>query len=1064
MKRQRVIRFEAPGAEVLDRLLGEPLPLGLEETDRHVDFSRVLYFDTPAGDLARRGAEVRLCIPREGRPQLIVTVRDRDAEAGWVDRQDAQAQVDDTRLPRIFELENEPARLVRALIDPARLTVSFELESMRRIRCAVHPDDPETGVEISYDSMTVRQDDLAGDLYEVEVRIPAEQASHFAGLVQAFESDGALQLTLGETVARARSMLEDLELSTLERAVRTARAVAVVAYSRGRLAFCRTGSRLTVPSGEGFGQETCRRVLRGVFGHAAARIRLLATSPGAGSRPAVEVWLAEGIDEARLPRSECLWMPVEQALAMVGSPELRESRTLTALHAVARAGLVESGVAGNGGAPDMLPASAEPLFRGIDEDEDDDDAIDETTPKEKRSELMLNRELSRLAFDERMLYIVEDPGVPLLERVRFLSMFGSRIDDFFATRVAEFKEQVANGVTKESPEGLTPIEQLELTRFRTHQILNRAYQTLGDLLGELEQHGIGVVSWDDIAKEEQDYLLRTYAGQAAAVITPVVTDPAHPFPRIRNLRPSIAAHVRLPESRVEHFVAIEFPGEMPRFIPLPGRKRFLPLEELILALLPQLYPGLEVTRAHAFRLTRSATSRLGADTHGDMLLAVEEEVSQRPFRPAVRLEVERDMPQEMRDHILRELQYESPESLSLLTDQDVFVVDWLVDLAALREIAAIEMPELKYDALSQNEPLAPDRSIFEQIAERDRLVCFPHDSFEATVERFLTEAADDPAVTGMKITLYRTAPDSAIVKALSRARRAGKDAFALVELKASFDERRNIKWARSLEAAGVHVVFSPARYKVHAKIAMVMRREAAGIRRYFYIGTGNMNAATAKAYTDLGLLSADPDLGEELSEVFNVLTGYSGRRQFKHLLVSPFNARKRILELIEREIEHAEAGRGGLIRIQLNGLSDRRVIHAMYRASQAGVKLDLAVREICRLRPGVNGVSENVRVVSLMGRLLQHMRIFHFGNAGDPEYFIGSADWRPRNLSWRVEVITPIYDVEHRKELDRMLTGTLTDPAVWELQPDGAYVRADEVVGGGEEPPVDVDALAEPGD
>jgi polyphosphate kinase len=481
-------------------------------------------------------------------------------------------------------------------------------------------------------------------------------------------------------------------------------------------------------------------------------------------------------------------------------------------------------------------------------------------------------------------------------------------------------------------------------------------------------------------------------------------------------------------------------------VELPGGHDFIPLEELILAWLPTIYPGLHIVEASTFRVARSAVVEFDEEPAGGVLAAVEEQVARRPFGEVVRLEVESAMPKTLRDRLLRDLQFEMPEVRTALSQDDVYPVERLVDLAALSELAAIDIPELHFDKVERTTPLESDRPIFDQLKERDVLVQFPGHSFDDTVERFLDEAADDPDVVAIKITLYRTDANSRLVKALGRARGVGKDAFALVELKASFDERRNIEWARSLQNAGIHVVFSPASIKVHAKVALVLRREAGGVRRYVYIGTGNLNAATARGYTDVGILTADDELAEEVNDVFNLLTGYSGANDFLHLLVSPFTMRDRFMTMIEREIEHAQAGRGGRIRIQMNGLADRPMIAALYQASVEGVQIDMAVREICCLRPGIDGLSENVRVVSKLGRFLQHSRIYCFHNAGEPEYFLGSADWRPRNLSKRVEVITPVRDPGHQATLDSVLDGILNDPEAWELQADGSHVRRAEVV------------------
>lgn len=1042
---ERILRFEVPSGEILEWLLGEPLPPGFHEERIELDLFRALYYDTPGHDLERRGATVCLSIHQDGTHLLGVDVRER-ATGGVVRRRRAEARVPDLAPSDLFAHACEPTRVVRALCDPSLLDIVLELGVTRRLRVARADGDAPAPVHIAYDIATVRRGDTSGELYEVEIRMPEAPPGRFEGLVRTFEEGYGLRPLLGDLASRARELVSALEGEELARRLHAAREVAVVAYHNGRIALCRSGGEgLRVPTGPGSGRDACHRVLRGWLGGVRGRVRILGTSPGDSQRPALEVWLAEGIEPDAIGGGQCTWLSLEHVLQAAGSPQLRDARTLAALEVVLRSDLPAHAV--------TIPtpatgAASEPLDLAAYAPESDDDA-DVLAPKEARPELLLNRELCRLAFDERILVMVEDRSIPLLERVRCLAIFGARQDDFFMTRVAESKEQVAAGVTRRTPDGLTPAEQLEVIRIRARQVARRAYRVLTtSLLPDLARENLRVVRWNELDDAERTLLGERHWARIEALITPFVADPSHPFPHIRNLRPAIAAIVRLPESRLDRFVAIELPGELPRFVPLPDGRRYVPLEELILGGLPRLYPGLEVVRAHTFRVTRSATSRLPADEVGDVMAAVEDEIATRPFRQAVRLEVEEAMPEEMRRHLLRELRFEAPESLSTLGEADIYAVPWLVDLAGLSEIAALDAPELKYPPLERSSPFAPDRSIFDQIRERSRLIAFPDHSFDATVGRFLAEAADDPDVVGIKTTLYRTDPDSEIVRALARARAAGKDAFALVELKASFDERRNVEWARSLDAAGVHVVFSPSRYKVHAKIALVLRNEPDGIRRYIYLGTGNLNASTAAAYTDVGILTADPGLGEELNAVFGLLTGYSASARLDRLLVSPFQMRRRFLELIEREIEHARAGRGGHIRAQMNGLSDRRIVAALYRASQAGVRIELAVREICRLRPGLPGISENIRVVSLLGRLLQHSRIFYFGNAGDPEYYIGSADWRPRNLLRRVEVVTPVDDPEHRAALDRMLTTVLEHPEAWELRADGAYVRGNEVIGG----------------
>ena len=1050
MTPERILRFEVPTAAALEQMSRAPLPFGLEERETELQFYRVVYYDTDGADLELRNASVQVRIG-EDHQTLLVDVRDHSEADGGVVRRQVEAEIDSLDPQIIFNNASEAAKLVRALTDPGRLAPAVELEVTRRER-SVKLSDSESGGRATfyYDAIVVHGGDLVGELYELEIHLPKTKSATFDGLVQEFEADHGARITLAETVSRARELLHNIELDQLEEAVRASRTVAVVAYDRGRLALNPVDGKLLVPVGPGSGQDDCRKVLSNYFTRSYGRLRYLGIHSGSGTAPSVEIWLAEDVAKSD---TKCVWLRLEDLLEMIGSPQLRDAPTLAAIHAVMRS--------------DVASRAAVRSQRGKQPDEDDDDSetmtlfeltvsrsngredLRERTTKDLPPDLLLNPELSRLFFDERILTIVEDPDTPLLERIRFLSMFWSRLDDFFMTRIAEFKATVAEGETAPTPDGLSPVEQLEATRLKARQMSERAYGHLSEhLLPDLRKSGIELCHWADLSERDREQLRSAYESRVEAVITPVIADPTHPFPRIRNLRPAIAAMVRLPESKQMHFVAIQLPGELPRFVPLPGSNRFVPLEEVILAVLPNLYRGIEVVEAHTFRVTRSGNIDI-ADEPGDVLQSVAAQIAKRPFGEVVRLEVDTTMPMAMRDRILREFKYESPEAASMLSEADVYPTTWLVDLVALKEIAALDLPELHWQELKQNMPLDARQSIFDQLRSGERLVSFPNDSFDATVERLIVDAAADPDVIAIKITLYRTDEQSRIVRALAEAREAGKDAFALVELKASFDERRNIEWARSLEAAGVHVVYSPVDYKVHAKTALVLRREADGERQYAYIGTGNLNASTARGYTDLGLFTADGVLTEEVNAVFNLLTGYSTGTQFKQLLVSPFTMRDRFLELIEREIKHAASGKPGHIRIQMNGLADRRMISALYRASQAGVRVEMAVREICCLRPGIPGISDNITVTSLLGRFLQHARIFRFENNGNPEYFIGSADWRPRNLSKRVEVVTPIRSAEHRARLDQIMDSVIGNARAWELMPDGSYVRGEEAVGPG---------------
>jgi polyphosphate kinase len=1043
MRPQHVFRFELPDRETLERLAAEPLPDGYTEAGSDLEFFREIYFDTPARDLDEKAASVRLRVPAEGPSRVCVSVVERRAEDGSIRRENFDTVVDATEPAEVFRTGNGAAELLRGVIDPARLEPSLELEVLRRSRVVrrngIAGQAAGRDVSLAIDLVTVRAGELSGELLELELAAPEECAGELRELAAELQQRYGLKPAFAETANRARDMFERLEIAALQRAIRGAREVAVIIHERGALAMLQRDANLVVPWAPGSGAESCRRALRRALGHGRARLRLLGVRGDVPGRPAVEVWLAEDVAEA--PAHDVTWVPIERALRSAGGPKFRDLRTLAALQVVARSSFLSWAPPPTGAGVVPRPGRGAEPFELVLQRLEAGDSTYEPPASDVPPHLLLNMELSRLGFDERILAIAADPAVPLLERVRFLGMFGERRDDFFMSRVAHFKRLLARGEEKRSIDGLTPAETLDAIAIRARQMMHRAYEILNHaLLPELQEHGVTVQRWEALSDEDRAWVRDSYGAAIETLVMPLVADPAHPFPHVRNLRPALAAILRPEDGGPEQFVAIELPGDLPRFVPLAEGHRFVLLEDVIAATLPELYPGLVVTEAHTFRVTRSAHMDITGEPL-DILQAVEEEVSRRPFQEVVRLEVAHAMPPAMRHHLLREFQYELEDQLSTPGDQDVYTVGRLVDLAALEELAALDMPELRFPPMEQRAPLVAEESVFDQVRAQARLFHYPYDDFEQTVERFLDEAADDPDVVSLRVTLYRTSRDSGVVAALRKARERGKEVAVLVELKASFDEQRNIEWARDLEQEGIRVVFSPVRFKVHAKIALVVRREGDELRRYAYIGTGNLNAATSRSYVDLGLLTADEELAREVGAVFNLLTGYSGAGSITRLLVAPFDMRRRLLTLIDREAAHARAGRPAGIRVQLNGLADRRLIGALYRASVAGVRIEMMVREICALRPGVPGVSENISVVSLVGRLLQHARIIHFRNGGEDEYYIGSADWRPRNLSDRVEVVTPVDDPAHQQLLDGILDATLNHADAWSLRPDGEYVR-----------------------
>ena len=661
--------------------------------------------------------------------------------------------------------------------------------------------------------------------------------------------------------------------------------------------------------------------------------------------------------------------------------------------------------------------------------------------------LYLNRELSWLAFNARVLHEAADPRVPLLERLKFLAIFGSNLDEFFMVRVAGLRRQIASGTLHHTPDGLTAADQLAAIRARVALLLEDQRRCLGALLAELAPHGVRLVGMDALTAGERRAIDEQFESQIFPVLTPLAVDPGHPFPYVSNLSLSLAVEIRDPAEGSVHFARVKVPERLSRWVAVPGRTHeFVPLEQVIGENLEALFSGMDVLGWYAFRVTRySDLEFTNLDDPDDLLASIEERVFERRFGEVIRLEVQDDMPAHVRALLLEELRDADFPAKTTLTDADVEEAGHLLDLSDLLELASLDIAELRDPPFTPSVPPElrdPDRSIFEVIRERDLLVHHPFDSFPATVERFLQSAAMDEQVLAIKLTLYRTSGDTAIVRALTEAAQRGKQVAVLVELRARFDEANNITWARTLEDYGVHVAYGSALLKTHTKTAMVVRREPDGIRRYIHIGSGNYNSRTARLYTDVGLFTCSPSIGADVSDLFNSLTGISRQRLYRKLLVAPANMRERFIELIRRESAHATAGRGGRIVAKMNALVDAETIDALYAASEAGVEIDLIVRGICCLRPGLPGVSSRIRVISVIGRFLEHSRVWQFGNAGDDELYIGSADWMPRNFVRRVEAVAPVEAPRLRDRLCRLLQTYLDDNRqAWELDADGRYAQ-----------------------
>ena len=657
-----------------------------------------------------------------------------------------------------------------------------------------------------------------------------------------------------------------------------------------------------------------------------------------------------------------------------------------------------------------------------------------------RPEEFINRELSWLEFNRRVIALTGRADFPLLEKAKFLAIWATNLDEFFQVRVAGLKEQVAHGLRSVSPDGMTPGQQLAaIKREVDGQYEEISKRFLTEVAPALADKGVVFSDYSTLDAEDRDFLDTQFRELVFPVVTPLAVDPSHPFPYISNLSLNLGVFVRNPETGISKFARVKIPPILPRFVVLPDGERFVPLEQVIAAHLDSLFPGMEVLGHHVFRVTRNADLEIEEDEGGDLLMAIESELTQRRSRRVVRLEVHPDMPTEALDLLMREMG---------AGDDDVYHVDGPLDLAGLWNVYDLDRPDLRFDAFSGVTPqrlAAPSSDpvdLFEVIRQGDLLVHHPYDSFSATVEAFVSQAAMDPSVLAIKMTLYRTTADSPIMRSLIEAAEAGKQVVALVELKARFDEERNIEWAQRLEQSGVHVMYGVVGLKTHTKIALVMRREGASVVRYAHIGTGNYNETTARSYEDVGLFTADPNTGSDLSDVFNYLTGYSRQTNYRYLAVSPTGIRSRISELIEAEAARPD----GHITMKMNSLADPGIIQSLYDASQRGARVELIPRGICCLRPGVPGLSENITVRSLVGRYLEHSRIYRFGARGrERHYYLGSADMMPRNLDRRVEALTPVVDPDLQFRLDELLDVVLSDDNLaWELRSDGSWARVRE--------------------
>ena len=1023
------LHWEVPDAVMLRRIL--PSFPGRDQATHFRD----VYFDTSTGELRQRGGRCRLRFTAGG--DRLLTVWQPDGSRG-------DARVREADDVAALTGPSEPARRLRALIDPARLAPWIERHVERAWRAVRVPVVALPLCDVVTDAISLRRGDTTARLYELSVCARAWPGGQAAAgrLARRLEATYALRPAGNDALQRAVTALDAAQADGVGRELRGEREIALVAVEHGRVGLCRAGAELRLPTHGGSGEEACRAVLRELVGSGEGQLRLLGVVPRSGDRVPLEVWTARRLHRGTVNGGTLQWFTPADLVARVGSPLLRDPGTLAALTVAARSPLVPewSGTAFAAASGDTDPDS-EAMERDsrVTLTELRVAAPPETAkdPARAAPEQFLNPELSWLEFNARVLELAEDPRTPLAARVRFLSIFSTNLDQFVMTQIGALKELVAVGRNAPSADGggLRPQETLDAFAIRLRPLLARQYQTFRSL-------GAPVVRWDALSLDERASLRTKCAEEILPFVSPkaLTRAPGHPFPLIGDRRIALLVALRDRPDAPVHYAIVELPQDSARFIVVAGG-RWIAAEDVVRANLDLLYPGRVVSGAYAFRLTRSGDLQLDESITANFLQAIEEELVRRQSRPVLRIEFEASAPAPLQDLLQRELRFEESERESTLSPADVYVSDGIVDLGGLMDIAAAgSLPD--YPPLTPVAAFDAQRTVAEQIDAHDVLVYHPHDSFPDSFERFIAEAADDPAVQAIKLTLYRPGGPSAIGDALRRAAARGKDVSVLVELKARFDEARNISWARSLERDGIHVVTGLVSLKTHAKMALVVRQLASGrVHRHAHVGSGNYNANTARVYTDFGLFTADPRITADVHALFNELTGSSHIPQvhLQHLLAAPNDLLDRVLTMIDREAAQARAGRPARIRAKLNALSDSTVIQALYRASQAGVDVDLVVRGICTLRPGVPGLSERIRVVSLLGRFLEHGRIYHFANAGDDAYYIGSADWRPRNLRRRVEVMTPVFDPAARRRLDEVLTQELTTPAAWALRPDGGY-------------------------
>jgi polyphosphate kinase len=1021
-------RYDVVSAEQLEQLATQQLPLPLRATSSRVLY-RDLYIDTDDDQLQRRGIMCRLRVGSDDRRTLTLVVGTTNDPAP-PRRFDALVHSADPREALVSD--TEPARRLAAVVDTRLLQTRIELQIERVLREADASWRGQPQLMLMYDRVQVRSGSNARTFHQLTVRSTRSDGRVFDGVCKELQERAGLRPIVAGTRERAQLLLKWMEREQRGRARLSEAGVVLVLTRGGRMALLRRGDMLFLPLERGSGVGIARTLLDRCVTSAGVDTRLLGKVSSLGPMPAIEVWTAELQDAAEIARDqgEPVWL---DGASVLGEAAHLHPDALAAISVALRAGIIAASPTGRPESRRSIEITGWSLGQGA-------SAEGEAAVGDPH---FLNAELSILEFTGRVLALAEDVRTPLAERMRFLSIVSANVDEFFMVRVAGLKRSALEQHEERTPDGLTPRQQLDLITLHTRSLVARQQHCYASCAEEAAAHGMRIVSWNEIDVARRDQLRATMRDDLLPALTPLAMtlSPGHPFPRLRHLSLSLAVVLLDRPGAPPHFAQVELPDDAPRFTSVPGMRAVIAIEELVRANLDLLYPSSVVEQAYAFRVTRGADIEIDEDRATSLLSSVEEASRKRFEQPVVRVEVERAMPAVLRDVVLRELRRE--HGGAALEDDDLYEIDGPLDLGALQELPLLSEASLCYPRFRGIESLPPERSIWDIITERDRLCHHPFDDYDASVVRFFREAADDPDVTAIKMTVYRAGERSPIVGALVDAATRGKDVVVFVELKARFDEERNVGWAKQLEKAGGRVVTGLVGVKNHAKVALVVRREGQRLRRYVHAGTGNYNAETAGRYTDLSLFTADEELTADVQDLFNELTGSSRAPQqlTRGCLISPKQLLPELLARIEREAAHARAGRPARIRMKVNGLSDTDVVNALFRASQDGVIVELVVRGVCTLRPGVSGVSDRITIVSVLGRFLEHARAFHFANGGAPEYFIGSADMRPRNLRRRVELMAPVRDAGCRAQIDAIFDAYLSDPTAWELTSAGEYVR-----------------------